>query len=103
MIKFELPKELIAQEPVQPRDNARMLVYDRKTKKITDDYFYNVLNYLPDPILMVVNNSKVENCRLLFDGGKREIFVIEKANNKTVRALVRPGKLFKKDKFHLVR
>lgn len=95
MINFDLPKELIAQEPASPRDHARLLVYDRKTKQITDDYFYNLLTYLPNPSLVVVNNSKVEHCRLLFDGGRKEIFVLEKANDKTVRALVRPGKAFR--------
>lgn len=95
MISFELPKELIAQEPVSPRDHARMLVYDRSTQKITDDYFYNLLTYIPKSSLVVVNNSKVEHCRMLFNHGKREIFVLEKANDTTVRALVRPGKVFK--------
>ena len=94
-LHFELPKELIAQEPASPRDHARLLVYDRSTKQITDDYFYNLLTYLPDPTCVVVNNSKVEKCRMLFNGGKREIFVLENANNRTVRALVRPGKVFK--------
>ncbi len=98
MVDFELPKELIAQEPAVPRDHARLLVYDRKTKQITDDYFYNLLNYLPHPTCVVVNNSKVEHCRLLFEGGKKEIFVLEKANNTTVRALVRPGKVFRPGK-----
>jgi S-adenosylmethionine:tRNA ribosyltransferase-isomerase len=95
MITFELPDEFIAQEPAQPRDSARMLVYNRKTKQITDDYFYNLLDHLPDPTCMVVNNSKVEHCRMLFNEGRREIFVLESANNKTVRALVRPGKVFR--------
>ena len=94
-LSFELPKALIAQEPASPRDHARLLVYDRKAKQITDDYFYNLLNYLPDPTCVVVNNSKVEHCRMLFNNAKREIFVLESANNKTVRALVRPGKVFR--------
>lgn len=94
-LQFELPQELIAQEPAAPRDNARLLVYNRATKTTTDDYFYNLLHHLPDPTGVVVNNSKVEHCRLLFSEGKREIFVLEKANNNTIRALVRPGKLFK--------
>lgn len=97
MIDFELPKGLIAQEPARPRDHARLLVYNRQTQQITDDYFYNLLGYLPDPTCLVVNNSKVEHCRMLFRGGKREIFVLESVNDKTVRALVRPGKVFKQD------
>jgi len=95
VIDFILPKELIAQEPARPRDHARLLVYDRVTKQITDDYFYNLLVYLPNLTTVVVNNSKVDHCRYLFNSGKREIFVIEAANDKTVQALVRPGKQFK--------
>lgn len=98
MITFDLPDNLIAQTPASPRDHARLLVYDRKSKQITEDYFYNLLAYLPDPTCVVVNNSKVEHCRMLFEGGKREIFVLEKANDKTVRALVRPGKVFRPGK-----
>jgi len=95
MIDFELPDELIAQEPARPRDHARLLVYERKTKKIVDDHFYNLLDYLPAETMVIVNNSKVDHCRYLFDGGKREIFALESINDKTVRALVRPGKVFK--------
>lgn len=94
-LQFKLPSELIAQEPVSPRDHARLLVYDRKTRQISDGYFYELLNYLPESTCVVVNNSKVEHCRMLFGGGKREIFVLEKANDRTVRALVRPGKAFR--------
>lgn len=93
---YDLPDRLIAQEPVHPRDYARLLVYDRATGKITDDHFYNLLNYLPDETTLVVNNSKVEKCRLLFDDGRKEVFILDAANNTTVRTLVRPGKKFKK-------
>lgn len=93
---YDLPEKLIAQQPAQPRDHARLLVYDRKTGTLTDDYFYNLLNHLPPHTTLVANNSKVEKCRLLFDDGKKEIFILESANNDTVRAMVRPGKKFKK-------
>lgn len=93
---YKLPDELIAQEPAHPRDHARLLVYNRETDELIDDYFYNVLDYLPDETTLVVNNSKVEKCRLLFDGGKKEIFILEAFNDTTVRAMVRPGKKFKK-------
>jgi S-adenosylmethionine:tRNA ribosyltransferase-isomerase len=92
---FDLPDELIAQTPARPRDHARLLVYDRKTQKITDDYFYNLLNYLPPDTTLVINNSKVEKCRLRY--GNIEIFVLESLNDKTVRAMVRPGRRFKLD------
>ncbi|WP_103664223.1 tRNA preQ1(34) S-adenosylmethionine ribosyltransferase-isomerase QueA [Gracilimonas amylolytica] len=95
---FDLPEKLIAQSPANPRDHARLLVYDRETGKITDDHFYNIGNYLPDHTNLVVNNSKVEKCRLLFDEGKKEIFVTSARNNRMVEALVRPGKKFKAGK-----
>lgn len=95
---FDLPEKLIAQSPANPRDHARLLVYDRETGKITDDHFYNIGNYLPDHTNLVVNNSKVEKCRLLFDEGKKEIFVTSARNNKQVEAMVRPGKKFKAGK-----
>ncbi|MEP1151075.1 MAG: tRNA preQ1(34) S-adenosylmethionine ribosyltransferase-isomerase QueA [Balneola sp.] len=92
---FILPEELIAQSPASPRDHARLLVYDRSTKEIKDDYFYNLGKYLPDDTTLVVNNSKVEKCRLMFDGGKKELFVTSVRNNNTIEALVRPGKKFR--------
>ncbi len=95
---YELPDRLIAQEPAQPRDHARLLVYDRETSEITDDHFYNITDYLNPETTLVVNNSKVEKCRLLFDEGGKEVFVLETVNPDTVRALVRPGKKFKKGK-----
>lgn len=95
---FDLPEQLIAQSPASPRDHARLLVYERSTAKITDDYFYNLGEYLPAETTLVVNNSKVEKCRLLFDEGKKELFVTSVRNNDTIEALVRPGKKFKKGK-----
>lgn len=95
---YDLPDRLIAQEPAQPRDHARLLIYDREKDRITDDRFYNIANYLPENTTLVLNNSKVEKCRLLFDDGSKEVFILEAINNSTVRALVRPGKKFKQDK-----
>lgn len=95
---YGLPQELIAQEPARPRDRARLLIYDRSSREIVDDYFYNILNYLNSETTLVVNNSKVEKCRLLFDEGNKEVFILKTLNPDTVRALVRPGKKFKTGK-----
>jgi S-adenosylmethionine:tRNA ribosyltransferase-isomerase len=95
---YELPEELIAQSPANPRDHARLLIYKRATREIIDDHFYNLGEYVPSQTTLVVNNSKVEKCRLLFDEGKKELFVTSVHNNNTVKAMVRPGKKFKKDK-----
>jgi len=92
---YHLPEELIAQQPATPRDHSRLLIYNRKDQSITDDYFYNIGKYLPAETSLVVNNSKVEKCRLLFNDGKIEIFVTKAVNDKVVEAMVRPGKKFK--------
>jgi S-adenosylmethionine:tRNA ribosyltransferase-isomerase len=90
---FELPKQLIAQKPAQPRDHARMLVYDRRNQSITDDFFYNIDKYLIKNTTLVLNDSKVEKSRLLF--GSTEIFVLETVDPFTIKALVRPGRRFR--------
>lgn len=90
---FVLPESLIAQQPASPRDHARLLVYNRTNKKITDDYFYNLAKYLQKDSTLVLNDSKVEKCRLRF--GATEIFITETINPTTVHALVRPGRKFK--------
>jgi len=95
---YDLPEELIAQKPATPRDHSRLLVYDRKTGSIHDDYFYKIGDYLPENTSLVVNNSKVEKCRLLFNDGKVEVFVTKAVNDKVVEAMVRPGKKFKPGK-----
>jgi S-adenosylmethionine:tRNA ribosyltransferase-isomerase len=95
---YVLPDNLIAQEPAHPRDHSRLLIYNRIDKTINDDYFYQLGNYLDRDTTLVVNNSKVEKCRLLFDQGSREIFIINTINDHMVEALVRPGKKFRKGK-----
>ena len=90
---FELPDDLIAQTPAQPRDAAKLLVYDRKTKQITDAVFRDLPSFLPENTTLVVNDSKVEKCRLRF--GAQELFVLQTHNPTTVTAMVRPGKKFK--------
>lgn len=95
---YPLPEELIAQEPARPRDHSRLLIYHRETGEIRDDHFYNLPEWLHKETTLVANNSRVEKCRLLFDGGKREIFVVNRLGNDRVEALVRPGKRFRKGK-----
>lgn len=92
---YHLPEELIAQTPASPRDHARLLIFNRATGAIHDDYFYNLGKYLPKNSILTVNNSRVDKCRLLFDNGKKELFITSVSNNNTVQALVRPGKKFR--------
>lgn len=61
---YDLPEELIAQTPVEPRDSARLLVMDRKTGKLTHTVFNRIGDFLQSGDLLVVNNTKVIPARL---------------------------------------
>jgi len=61
---YKLPRELIAQEPVAPRDHSRLLVLERRTGKITHEKFFNIGKYLKKGDLLVLNDSKVIPARL---------------------------------------
>jgi len=80
LFDYHLPKELIAQEPIEPRDHSRLLILDRKSKRIEHKKFYEILNYLSDNDVLVFNNSKVVPARLygkkIPSHGKAEILLI---------------------------
>ncbi len=61
---YNLPKQLIAQIPLEPRDSSRLMVLDRETKKIEDRHFYDIVDYLKKGDLLVWNNTKVFKARL---------------------------------------
>ena len=61
---YELPQELIAQTPVEPRNSSRMLKVDRKTGECVHDHFYNLCNYLKKGDLLVLNDSRVLPARI---------------------------------------
>ena len=66
---YDLPPELIAQYPAQPRDHARLLVYDQQRDRVAHHYFYELPQLLPPSSLLVMNNSKVFPARLF---GRRQ-------------------------------
>ncbi len=68
--KFDLPQELIAQDPLEDRSSSRLLVLDRKTGAIEHRHFYNIPEYLHPQDCLVVNNTKVIPARLY---GNREL------------------------------
>lgn len=76
---YDLPEELVRKEGVEPRDSARLFVYDTKTSAITHDFFYNIAKYLPEHSLLVLNDTRVVPARLHLKkatGGKIEVFVL---------------------------
>lgn len=80
---YYLPSELIAQEPISPRDSSRLLVYNRKNKERKHLFFYNLIDFLKEGDLLFLNNSKVFKARLFLkkeSGGRLEIFLLKNIN-----------------------
>ena len=97
---YDLPQDLIAQTPLTQRDKARLMVINRKTKKISHDTFDNVSKYLPPKSVLVLNNSKVVPARLLGQkektGAKIEIFLLKRLEDGySYKVLLRPLKRLK--------
>ncbi len=91
---YYLPEELIAQEPVEPRDSSRLMVIHRKTGEIEHRIFRDIVNYLEEGDLLVLNTTKVIPARLLGrkeTGAKVEIFLLEKLKDGIWKCLVKPG------------
>ena len=93
---YDLPQELIAQTPLEPRNSSRLLKVNRQTGEITHDHFYNLCNYLKKGDLLVLNDSRVLPARIY---GKRkdtgsfiEFLLVEQRENMVWEILCRPGK-----------
>ncbi|HIS78572.1 MAG TPA: S-adenosylmethionine:tRNA ribosyltransferase-isomerase, partial [Candidatus Caccousia stercoris] len=61
---YDLPQELIAQTPIEPRDASRLLVMDRKTGELSHRHFFDIANYLEPGDCLVLNDSRVLPARL---------------------------------------
>ena len=84
---YDLPKELIAQEPANPRDSARLMVLDRSNGSITHRIFRDLPEYLNPGDVLVVNNSKVLPARLMGikvpTGAVCEVLLLRQAHGDT--------------------
>jgi S-adenosylmethionine:tRNA ribosyltransferase-isomerase len=92
---YNLPDELIAQEPLANREASRMLVVDRDRNNFRDAAFTDLPSYLRDGDVLVLNNTKVFPARLFgktATGARVEIFLIHENVNGSWLALARPGK-----------
>lgn len=84
---YDLPESFIAQNPATPRDSAKLLVYDRKTDKVSFDTFKNLVKYLPKNSVLVFNQTKVIPARIFVTkktGGKIALLFIRRQNDKLV-------------------
>ncbi len=77
LFDYNLPKELIAQRQIKPRDYSRLLVVERKGGVLKHDHFFNLEKYLEPGDVLVFNNSKVFPARIRFDEGRGEIFLLK--------------------------
>lgn len=90
---YHLPKELIAQYPVSPRDSSRLLVVFRSTQSFSDHRFVDLPSFLKSGDLLVQNNTKVIPARLHSDLG--EVLLVIPTGRNCWDAMVRPGKKFR--------
>lgn len=92
---YDLPEELIAQTPVEPRDSSRLLVYNRSEDKVEHKVFNQIGDYLKSGDLLVINTTKVYPARIFAyteHGGKVEILLLKRINLTDWECLVKPGK-----------
>ncbi len=96
---FDLPEELIAQNPVNPRDSSKLMFLNRKTRTLEHHVFRDIAGILKKGDVLVFNKSKVIPARIRFKIGSRdaEILLIRKVNTNEWTAMVRPGKKFGAD------
>lgn len=112
---YELPEELIAQMPADKRENSKMLVLNRENQTIEHKHFFDIVDYIDENTLLVLNDTKVLPARLYGHkdtGAKIEVFLLNKAQDdntissdckdvttdvKTWAALIKPSKRVKPD------
>ncbi len=98
---YDLPEDLIAQTPADPRDSSRLLVYDRGSDTVRHEVFKNVTDYLNAGDVLVINNTRVLPARLCAhteNGGAVEVLLLKRYNADTWEVLVKPGKKCRKGK-----
>ena len=93
---YELPEELIAQDPLEKRDNSRLMVLHRDTGEIEHKHFYDIIDYFNAGDCLVINNTKVIPARLMGvkegTGASIEVLLLKRKEEKVWETLVKPGK-----------
>ncbi|MBE6737155.1 MAG: tRNA preQ1(34) S-adenosylmethionine ribosyltransferase-isomerase QueA [Ruminococcaceae bacterium] len=93
---YELPEELIAQTPLEKRDDSRLLILSKESGEVSHSYFYNILDFLKPNDLLVMNNSRVIPARIFGTrtdtGATVEFLLLKQIENNKWETLVKPGK-----------
>ena len=96
---YDLPEELIAQDPLEDRSSSRLLVLDRQSGDMSHEHFTDIVKYLKPGDCLVINDTKVIPARLLGfkedTGAHVEILLLKHKGDRTWECLVRPGKKLK--------
>ena len=91
LFDYNLPKNLIAQKQIKPRDHSRLLVLERQSQKIKHQHFYDLPDILNENDILVLNETKVFPARLLGQkktGGRVEVFLIRKVKANIWQAMI---------------
>ena len=100
---YELPPELIAQTPIEPRDHSRLLVYHRSDGSVDHRHFYDIIDYLNPGDALVINETRVIPARLLGvkedTGVPVEVLLLRRHTATDWETLVRPGRRLKPGTF----
>ena len=92
---YDLPEKLIAQTPLEKRDNSRLLVFNRKNTEIEHKNFFDIENYLKAGDVLVINNTRVIPARLYGykeTGAKLEVLLLKRHSLKVWECLMKPAK-----------
>lgn len=95
---YELPKDLIALNPCDKRDCSRLMVLDKKSQTIEHKKFLNIVEYLGENDVLVLNNTRVIPARLLgkkITGANIEVFLVERKDGDNWKVLIKPAKRVK--------
>ncbi|MBQ7454369.1 MAG: S-adenosylmethionine:tRNA ribosyltransferase-isomerase, partial [Selenomonadaceae bacterium] len=92
---YELPEELIAQQPIEPRNASRLMVLDPARQTIEHEKFFNLQKFLKAGDTLISNDTRVIPARLIghkSTGARAEIFLLRRIDNRTWETLVKPGR-----------
>ena len=97
---YDLPEELIAQTPAEPRDSSRMLVYNRESDTLSHEHFYDITKHLKKGDLLVINNTRVIPARIFghIDGKQTtfEILLLKRLDYTHWEGIMRPARKARK-------
>ena len=93
---YELPEDLIAQDPLEKRSNSRLMVLDKETGDVTHRHFYDIKDYLRPGDCLVLNNTRVIPARLIGEKeethSRMELLLLKRKSDNVWETLVKPGK-----------